>query len=226
MRSMVWPENPSRRALLQWYTVTKAMKFVLGTADAGEVGALTAPCSSRTRSPSELRRPTPRETRTSSGARRAGLVAVAGVLASTGAAAANHDVAPAGRSLDELIQRLDPTPGAAPEDDVRLDAWIERGGEAHEVVVVIEPQGKTKLVADPGITVTAAERPGLVWLTPLPHRHVDPTRDYFDPPTAIHLPFNGSDSLPIDLEVEYAYCVIDFQCFFGEATVTAEGPID
>lgn len=164
--------------------------------------------------------------RTSSSARLAGLVAVAGVVASTGAAAANHEVAPAGRSLDELIQRFDPTPGAAPEGGVRLDAWIERGGEVHEVVVVIEPQGQTKLVADPGITVMAAERPGIVWLTPLPHRHVDPTRDYFDPPAAVHLPFSGNDSLPIDLEVEYAYCVIDFQCFFGEANVTAKNPID
>lgn len=158
----------------------------------------------------------------SSGTWLTGLVGVISALASSGASAANQEVTPADRALDELIERFGAPPRTAPEGDVDLDAWIEREGEAREVVVVIDPQGETKLVADPGITVTPIEQPGITWLTPLPHRHVDPTRDYFEPPAAVRLPFSGDDGLPIELQVEYAYCVIDFQCFFGEQSVTAE----
>jgi hypothetical protein len=75
-------------------------------------------------------------------------------------------------------------------------------------------------VADPGITVTPTARPGLAWGTALPYRKVEPQVDYFTPPATLRLPFTSSDREPIELLVEYAWCVVDFQCFFGEETLT------
>jgi hypothetical protein len=152
-------------------------------------------------------------------ARVAGLAALAAWAAAPDAAT---DVIPAGPSLDELIQRFEAPPQTAPRAEVRLDAWIESNGSERWVVVAIEPEGETKLIADPGITIAPVTRPGITWLVPLPHRYVDPTREYFEPAAAVRLPFSGEDGLPIELDVEYAYCVIDYQCFFGEETVTAQ----
>lgn len=156
--------------------------------------------------------------------RSAGLAALAGIAAllAVATAPAIATDAMAGPSLDELIQRFDATPQAVPRGEVRLEAWIESDGGERSVVVAIEPQGETKLIADPGITVMPVARPDISWLVPLPHRHVDPAREYFDPPAAVRMPFSGEDGLPIELDVEYAYCVIDYQCFFGEETVTAQ----
>ena len=74
-------------------------------------------------------------------------------------------------------------------------------------------------MADPGITVTPSARPGLTWRTPLPYRKVEPGIDYLEPPATLRLPFTSSDQEPVELLVEYAYCVVDFQCFFGEETL-------
>jgi hypothetical protein len=49
---------------------------------------------------------------------------------------------------------------------------------------------------------------------------VDPERDYFDPPAMVRLPFTAEDDQPVQLLVEYAYCFVDFQCFFGEEELT------
>jgi hypothetical protein len=130
---------------------------------------------------------------------------------------------PATPPLDALIQQFQA--GAPPTTDgVELDAWVERTADGRQVVVEIEPQGALKLVADPGITITPTVRPGVTWLLPLPHRHVDPQVDYFAPPALVRLPFAMSDHRPLELLVEYAYCVVDFQCFFGEETLTVALP--
>jgi hypothetical protein len=124
-----------------------------------------------------------------------------------------------GPSLDTLLQQFDAR-ASEPDGTVRLEAWIETGDAGKEVVVMVTPEGDTKLVADPGITVTPAERPGLDWQLPMPHRLVDAGRDYFEPPALIRLPFTSADDQPLQLVVEYAYCFVDFQCFFGEAELT------
>ena len=144
----------------------------------------------------------------------------AGILALV--VGAGTEATAGGVSLDELIQRFDAAPQTVPRGEVRLDAWIESEGGERAVVVSIEPEGKTKLIADPGITVVPVERRDITWLVPLPHRHVDASREYFEPAASMRLPFAGEDGLPIELDVEYAYCVVDYQCFFGEETVTAE----
>ena len=120
--------------------------------------------------------------------------------------------------LDQLIERFNS--GAPEQDGVEIDAWTETGAEGSEIVIVIAPRGETKLVADPGITVTPTARAGVEWRTPLPHRMVDPAIDYFTPPATLRLPFISSDRQPLELLVEYAWCVVDFQCFFGERTLT------
>ena len=84
----------------------------------------------------------------------------------------------------------------------------------------LEPQGEFKLIADPGITVTPIARPGVEWLVPLPYRHVDSELQYFTPPSSLRLPFRASDDQPLEILVEYAYCVVDYQCFFGEQNLT------
>jgi len=127
--------------------------------------------------------------------------------------------ASAAPSLEELLQQFDAGDPERP-GGVRLDAWVESGDAGREVVVTVVPQGETKLVADPGITVTPAARLGVEWQLPLPHRMVDTGRDYFDPPAVLRLPFTSADDQPLQLLVEYAYCFVDFQCFFGEAELT------
>jgi hypothetical protein len=121
-------------------------------------------------------------------------------------------------ALDQLIERFNA--GAPEQDGVQIEAWTETGPEGSEIVVVLAPRGETKLVADPGITVTPTARAGVEWGTPLPHRKIDPAIDYFTPPATLRVPFTSSDREPVELLVEYAWCVVDFQCFFGEETLT------
>jgi hypothetical protein len=141
-----------------------------------------------------------------------------------GAARAEDDVEPR-PDLDRLIEQFNA--GARQTDgSVHLDAWIEAGLESDALVVVVEPRGEFKLVADPGITVTPIEQPGVEWLVPLPYRHVDPEIQYFTPPTAVRLPFRANGGQPLEILVEYAYCVVDYQCFFGEEILTVAARYD
>jgi hypothetical protein len=125
--------------------------------------------------------------------------------------------------VDRLLEQFDA--GARPtRGSVRVDAWTETGRESDALVVVLEPQGEFKLIADPGITVTPTARPGVEWLVPLPYRHVDAELQYFSPPASLRLPFRASGDQPLEILVEYAYCVVDYQCFFGEQTLTVAAP--
>jgi hypothetical protein len=152
-------------------------------------------------------------------ARVSSIAVMAGALL-TGSAAA-FAAAPDGTAptLDRLLQQFR---GSAlpPAGEVRLEAWVESGADGPQVVVRIEPEGRTKLIADPGITITPSEREGLRWRIALPYRRVDPTIDYFSGPAALRLPFTADDRQPIELRVEYAYCVVDYQCYFGEETLS------
>jgi hypothetical protein len=130
-----------------------------------------------------------------------------------------------GVDLDRLIERFN-ADAAQAAGSVELDAWIEAGPEHSEVVVVLEPQGEFKLVADPGITVTPTAQPGVEWLVPLPYRHTDAETQYFKPPAAVRLPFRADGEQPLEILVEYAYCVVDYQCFFGEEVLTVAARYD
>lgn len=124
-------------------------------------------------------------------------------------------------SLEELIQQFQ---SEAPqrEAEVEIDAWIEAGdGDSNTLVITLQPDGDTQLNADPGITVTPADQ-GLDWQVALPHRHQDFSVTYFEPPATIAMPFTGRIGQPVEVFVEYAYCFVDFQCFFGEETLRVE----
>ncbi len=145
-------------------------------------------------------------------------------LATIGMATAAGGAAAGGQSLEELIQKFHKE---APqrEAEVRIDAWIEAGADADQpntLVITLQPDGETRLNADPGITVTPADQPGLDWGIALPHRHQDMSITYFDPPATIAMPFTGIIGQPVEVLVEYAYCFVDFQCFFGEETLRVD----
>ncbi|MDX1539887.1 MAG: hypothetical protein R3349_00645 [Geminicoccaceae bacterium] len=127
---------------------------------------------------------------------------------------------PATRSLDQLLEAYRSDAPGQPEAEVRLEGWIEeRGGGRQELVIVLDPHGDTKLNADPGILVTpATDR--VRWQVPLPYRHIDASIDYFEPNATVRMPFDGAVDQPIVVLVEFAYCVVDFQCFFGEEELT------
>ena len=144
-------------------------------------------------------------------------IVIAGALAimTLPASRAHGENAVAGTALERLIEQFDREASPA-EGRVHLDAWIEPGTERDQVVVVVEPRGDFKLVADPGITVTPTAQPGVKWLVPLPLRLVDRASQYFQPPATLRLPFRADGETPLEILVEYAYCLVEFQCFFGE----------
>lgn len=142
------------------------------------------------------------------------------------ASAATLDGRTAAPALDELLEEFEAsTP--EPEGSVRLDAWVEPRGEGRELVVVVEPEGKTKLVADPGITLTPDEESfGVTWQVALPHRMVDSGTDYWEGQRALRVPFEAAEGTPLEFRVEYAWCVVDYQCFFGEETLSVANRIN
>jgi hypothetical protein len=154
----------------------------------------------------------------------AAALAAATSLIGAGAAGAADAVGPR-PDLDRLIEQFN-AGARRPEGSVRLDAWIETGRDSDALVVVLEPRGEFRLVADPGITITPTEQPGVEWLVPLPYRHADPEIQYFAPPASVRLPFRATDEQPLEVLVEYAYCVVDYQCFFGEEVLTVAARYD
>ena len=129
--------------------------------------------------------------------------------------------APAGaaESLGSLLDQL--APAAVPQGSVEVMSWVERNGAVPELVVTLVPKGEVKLVADPGVVVTPVPRDGLQWKAAEPVSSIDAERDYFDEPPTLRVPFAGEDGKPVEAEVEYAYCLVDYQCLFGTAKVSA-----
>lgn len=134
------------------------------------------------------------------------------VLASTGSV---HAAGSLGTLLDEIAP-----PREVAEGGVVIDAWVERTGTTPEIVITLRPEGAVKLVADPGITVTPVGISSAQWLTDMPQDRVDEGQDYFDQPPMLRLPFAAEDGQPIELRIDYAYCIIDYQCLFGEETLS------
>jgi hypothetical protein len=142
--------------------------------------------------------------------RRASVLALVLPMAASAAAAE-----PLATLLDQIA------PAKAPEGSVDVVGWVERDGARPELVVTLVPKGQVKLVADPGIVVTPVARDGVEWAAVQPVSRVDGSRSYFAEPPTIRLPFAGEDGKPVEAAVEYAYCLVDYQCLFGEARVSA-----
>jgi hypothetical protein len=137
------------------------------------------------------------------------------VLVASALAGGAQAAEPLGSLLDKLA------PAKAPQGSVEVTSWVERSGRNSELVVQLVPKGRVKLVADPGITVTPVPRAGIAWSAAAPVSEVDTGRDYFTTPPTLRVPFAGEDGKPVEAAVEYAYCLVDYQCLFGEAKVSA-----
>jgi len=124
--------------------------------------------------------------------------------------------------LKALLDGLAPA-AAAPEGKVTVAGWLETSPAGTELVVTLTPSGAARLVADPGITVTplagaAASPPGE------PVELVDPDLGYMTEPPVLRVPLPGHAGGPVEAQVDYAYCLVDTQCLFGEALVRVEEP--
>ena len=128
-------------------------------------------------------------------------------------------VAPAAESLGSLLNQI--APAKAPEGSVEVMGWVERDGGKSELVVTLTPKGAVKLVGDPGVTVTPVPREGVAWAGNGPVSRVELGGEYFKEPPTIRVPFAGGDGKPVEADVEYAYCLVDYQCLFGTAKVAA-----
>ncbi|WP_222183988.1 hypothetical protein [Geminicoccus harenae] len=99
---------------------------------------------------------------------------------------------------------------AAPAEIVRVATSRQPDGS---IAVMLQPNGQAKLVADPGITVVPVDAGGLPVAPQV--ELVDRSREYFDLPPVLEVAPGAASSL----RVEYAYCVVERQCLFGDATV-------
>lgn len=126
--------------------------------------------------------------------------------------------AKAGEPLSTLLGQI--APAKAPAGSVDVLSWVERDGSRPELVVTLVPRGEVKLVADPGVTVTPVARSGVTWAAPTAMSTPEPGHNYFPEPPTLRLPFEAEDGKPVEAAVEYAYCLVDYQCLFGEAKVS------
>ena len=140
-----------------------------------------------------------------------GLLSLAGALAIVALPAAASD------NLQNLLDNL--APPAAPEGRVDVTGWVESSTGGSELVVSLVPHGAAKLVGDPGITVTPLPSP----TAGQPVELVRPDEPYLKEPPQVRVPLAGHAGGPVEAQVDYAYCLADFQCLFGEAKVRVEG---
>jgi hypothetical protein len=140
-------------------------------------------------------------------------IPILSLLGSTPSLAASTD-------LKSLLDGLAPTT-AVPAGKVAVTGWLETSPAGTELVVTLTPSGAAKLVADPGITVTPlaggdAVAPGE------PVELVDPDLGYMTEPPVLRVPLPRHDGGRVEAQVDYAYCLVDTQCLFGEAVVRVE----
>jgi hypothetical protein len=121
--------------------------------------------------------------------------------------------------LDPLLMPHRPPAGA-------IDAlgWVERSGSGYSLVVTLTPRGSARLVADPGVTVVAVQAAEVVWEEDRQYL-ADPTRAYFEEAPVMRLHFTGAP-VSVAAHVDFAWCLVDYQCLFGQALVTAEMPVE
>lgn len=124
--------------------------------------------------------------------------------------------------LQDLLAGIEKAP--APEGSVAVTGRIETGADGAELVVSLTPQGAAKLVADPGITVTPLPATPDGAVPGAPVELVDPSVEYLTSPPEVRVPIAAGGG-PLEARVDYAYCLVDYQCLFGESTVRVERPV-
>lgn len=141
------------------------------------------------------------------------LLAAAALAACLGTAAQATEI-------KELLDQLAPPP-AAQQGGVDVTGWLETSPEGTELVVTLTPRGVARLAADPGIVVTPLARPdGAVPGEPV--EMVDSDLGYLTEPPVLRAPLPHHRGGPVEARVDYAYCLVDTQCLFGEAIVRVE----
>lgn len=136
--------------------------------------------------------------------RRRGIAAAAVLAGLAAPVAAEDDVA-------SLLGAL--APGLGPTPRVEITARLDATRAPPALVVRLEPATGTRLVADPGISVVLTDRAAPVTWTL-------PGQDYFATPPVVRVPLPAPEAPgPWPIRVEYAYCVVERQCLFGEATL-------
>ncbi|HWL71990.1 MAG TPA: hypothetical protein VNS22_26905 [Geminicoccus sp.] len=113
----------------------------------------------------------------------------------------------AGGGADAILRDLGL---AAPAEIVRVATSRQPDGS---IAVMLQPNGQAKLVADPGVTVVPVDPAGMAVAEPA--ALVDHGQEYFTLPPVIQVRPGEATAL----RVEYAYCVVDKQCLFGDVTV-------
>jgi hypothetical protein len=127
----------------------------------------------------------------------------------------------AGDDLSTLLQGI--APAKLPQGEVAVSGWVERGNTGTELVIRVEPRGAAKLVAEPGVVVTPLAREGVSWSKAAAQSELM-GQSYFDAPVELRLPVRVTDGAPVEADVEYAYCLVDYQCLFGETRVSVLSP--
>ncbi len=133
-------------------------------------------------------------------------------------------LSPVGPRANETVEQL--LSGLA-ENQVRpkvdVLSWIEGNPGQQKLVISFAPSFGTRLVADPGIRVEPAPGQGVEWADKFVLVK-DNDREYFDTPPRIEVGIRSLNAPSVKAHVEYAYCLVDQICLFGEHDITASAP--
>ncbi|MDX6748752.1 hypothetical protein SH611_02920 [Geminicoccaceae bacterium 1502E] len=124
-----------------------------------------------------------------------------------------------GGLLGSITPRLE-----QPAGGVEVSGRVAPGPGGGELIVVLRPHGAARLLGEPGIRVTPRSAPGVAWTAPVPLEAQLEGGGYFDGPPELRLPFRGRPGSALEAQVEYSYCLVDYQCLFGETMLAVELP--
>lgn len=147
-------------------------------------------------------------------ARRPVLSAALALLAATASARA---APPVDGLLDGLLGPREP------QGRVVVAAHVEPAAGHRVLVVELRPLGDAKLVADPGAVLRGTAVDGVTWLAP-EAKALEPGRSYFDGAVRLALPFRAEGAEEVRARVDYAWCLVGFQCLFGGEDVRVPLP--
>lgn len=119
--------------------------------------------------------------------------------------------------LGALFNQVNPAPVREP--GVSIIGWIEREGANSLVRVSLTPQNGARLVADPGVTIRPIDERLGVWRETTEVAHQLAGVSYFNSPPTIDVGYVLEDGEPIHADVNYAYCLVDDICLFGEERI-------
>ena len=120
-----------------------------------------------------------------------------------------------------LLQQI--APPKAPEGSVEVVSWVERNGDTPELVVTLVPKGPGQARGRPwGDRDPRRRATGVAWTGAAPGEpRSSAGAGLFRRPADHSGPIRRRDGKPVEADVEYAYCLVDYQCLFGEAKVSA-----